>query len=124
MNGELQLVIIISEKNLADRIVSSISAHASMPFVVRGKGTAPNSVIEALGLGEPEKDIVFCFASKKEVPKIYSILSKKFRFIKNKKGIAFAIPLSAVGGSLTMDLMLKNSKKIIRSLTDKEKNNE
>ena len=125
MNEELQLVVIVSARNTADKIVKSVSGNAFVPFVVRGKGTAPNSVLQALGLGEPEKDVIFCFSNKKDVPKIYSVLSKKFKFQKNKTGIAMSIPVSAVGGKLTYDLLLGNSKNISKALgkaqTDKEK---
>ena len=125
MNKELRIVIIVSARNTADKIIRALSAHAFMPFIVRGKGTAPNSVIEALGLGEPEKDVIFCFADKKDVPKIYSVLTRKFKFTENKTGIAFAIPVSAVGGKLSLDLMLGNagniSKKLGKIQSEKEK---
>ena len=70
MNEELRIVIIVSARNTADKIIRAISGFAFMPFVVRGKGTAPNSIVEALGLGEPEKDVIFCFSDKKDVQKV------------------------------------------------------
>ena len=105
MKTELELVIIIAPRNLGDKVCSAISGYGHYPSVFRGKGTAPNSVLSALGVGEPEKDMIFCFAEKKNVDSIYSVLNDELEFLRKKLGIAMTVPINAVGGELTLKIL-------------------
>ena len=105
MNNQLNFLIIVAPKNKGDKTIKKLGKLINYPSVSRGRGTAPNSALATLGIGEPEKDVIFCFALKDDVEKIYDILYNKLGFIQKHLGIALTVPVSAVGGRLTYDLL-------------------
>ena len=121
MKTQLQLVIIIASKNLGNKVCSAISEYGYFPSVLRGRGTAPNSVVAALGLGEPEKDIVFCFAEKRYVEKIYGVLLNDLDFQQKRSGIAMSIPINAVGGELSLKILTGKTYELKENKADKIK---
>ena len=102
---QLNFLVIIAPKNKGDKTVKKLGKLINYPSVTRGRGTAPNSMLAALGIGEPEKDVIFCFALKDDIKKIYDLLYNKLDFVQNHLGIAFSVPVSAVGGKLTYDIL-------------------
>ena len=98
-------MIIVAPKNFGDKTVRRIAKYVNYSQVSRGRGTAPNSVLSALGIGEAEKDVIFCFTEKKNVEKIYGVLMNQLDFVQKHLGIAFTVPVSAVGGRLTLDVL-------------------
>ena len=117
MNSEkkLELMIIIANRNGHTRkLIESISKYATFPSIVRSRGTAPNEIAAALGIGEPEKDLIMCFCEQDNIQKIYSILSEEYGFNKEKRlGIAMTVPVSAVGGNLTLQILLGKTKDLM-----------
>ena len=108
MNDQLDFLIIVAPKNKGDKTVKRLGKLINYPSITRGKGTAPNSALAALGIGEPEKDVIFCFALKDDIEKIYNILMNKLNFIQKHLGIALTVPVAAVGGKLTFDMLSGN----------------
>ena len=108
----LEFMIIISPRNTADKIIENIKDVATFPSVLHGRGTAPNDIYSALGIGEPEKDVVICFAKKEDVEDIYQRVDTMFTN-KSNKAIAMTIPVSAVGGNLTLQVLLGNTKDMV-----------
>lgn len=111
---QLELMIIIANRGNTRKLIESVAKYASFPSIIRSRGTAPNVVASALGIGEPEKDMIFCFCENQNVQKIYSILSVDYGFNKEKHlGIAMTIPVSAVAGNLTLQILLGKTKDLM-----------
>ena len=113
MSRKLELMVIISNRGAANRITNAVSEYATFPSIIRSRGTAGSKVLETLGIGEPEKDMIFCFCEQENVQKIYDILAKDFAFNEKHTGLALTIPVSAVGGNLTLQILLGKTKDLM-----------
>ncbi len=76
-------------------------------YSVRGKGTAPEDLIELLGLHDDYRDIIFSFIRAEKASDAILALEDKFAKFKNHKSIAFTIPLTSLIGMQTY-LFLSN----------------
>ena len=106
-------MVIITRRGLANKIVAAISDYATFPSIIMSRGTANSEVMAALGIGEPEKDMIFCFCEYENIEKVYNILSIDFRFTEKNEGIAMTVPVSAVGGNLTLQILLGKTKDLM-----------
>ena len=109
----LELMVIISPRNTADKIIENIKDTVCFPQILHGRGTAPNEIASALGIGEPEKDVILCFCQKSEVEMIYDKVRELFPNKKTNGAVGMTIPVSAVGGNLTLQVLLGNTKNIV-----------
>ena len=108
------MIIIAGRYGHTRKLIESISKFAMFPSIVRSNGTAPNEIAAALGIGESEKDMIMCFCEEDNVQKIYSILSVEYGFNPEKRlGIAMTIPISAVAGNLTLQILLGKTKDLM-----------
>lgn len=110
---QLELMMIIVQRGYAEKITEAIEIFAHFPSIIRSRGTAPNEILGALGIGEPEKDLIFVFAEKKNVEMIYEILESDFELRKKQRGIAFTVPVAAVGGNVTLQMLLGKTRNLI-----------
>lgn len=110
---QLELMIIICNRGFADRIVETLNVLTHFHSIIRANGTAPNDILSALGVGEPEKDMIFCFCEKKNVEMIYDVLDTEFELKAKCRGIALTIPVSAVGGNVTLQILLGKTRNLI-----------
>lgn len=105
----LDFIIIISPHGKGKKILNNLQGLINFPSITRGKGTATSEVLSALGIGEPEKDIIFAFCEKKTLSAVYDKLNTLFP--SRQDGIiAMTIPVSAVGGNLTLQVLLGKTK--------------
>ncbi len=107
----LELLIVIAPNDAGEKVVNAFDGLASFPSIIRGRGTAPSEILSALGLGEPHKDMIFAFCEKDNVEKIYSKLQSTFQ--KSDGVIAMTIPVAAVGGNLTLQILLGKTRDLI-----------
>lgn len=73
-----------------------------------GRGTAPSTIIDMLGLSDTKKTIVFSVVKEDRWPIIRQALEQRFSVSKLSKGICYALPLDAVMG-VSAYKMLSNS---------------
>ena len=74
-------------------------------MICHGKGTATSSMLEMLGLGATEKDVIMSFVKNERSEELLKAISKKMEFAKPGKGIAFTVPLQSVGGIMAFKLL-------------------
>jgi len=67
--------------------------------VILGRGTAASDILDILGIGGTEKDVVVCTVFSDEAHEILTKLSDKMNFEKPGSGIAFTLPIQSVGGA-------------------------
>ncbi|MGN0819185.1 MAG: hypothetical protein ACI4M6_02160 [Christensenellaceae bacterium] len=109
----LKMLIIISERGYADKICTALDMVAHFPSITRSKGTAPNDILTALGIGEPEKDLLICFCEQKNVSVIYKILDEELNFRQKHLGIAMTVPVSSVAGNVTLQILLGKTRNLL-----------
>ncbi|MBQ7123635.1 MAG: hypothetical protein IJO01_03360 [Oscillospiraceae bacterium] len=71
----------------------------------QGRGTAPSSMLEMLGLGATEKDVVFSFVRDEQSRDIVDKIAKKLDFSKPGNGISFTVPLQSVAGIMAFKFL-------------------
>ena len=77
-------------------------------FQCVGDGTAPSEMIDILGLGNREKDIVISFATQKTAERIASVLSKNLGAMHSYQGLFMIISTNAFS-RISAEIVKRNS---------------
>ena len=88
-----------------------------MHFQCVGEGTAPSDMMEILGLGNSEKDIIISFATKTTADRIAAELSKNVGKTYGYQGIFMVIPTSAFS-RISAEIIKKNSNDFVKGGAD------
>lgn len=72
-------------------------------FWAQGVGTAPNEMLDYLGIGESDKDIIFTLLSKQRAHRVLRSMDKRMQLYIPGNGIAFAVPLSSFAGLAALE---------------------
>ena len=88
-----------------------------MHFQCVGEGTAPSEMMEILGLGNSEKDIIISFATKATADRIANDLSKNVGKTYGYQGIFMVIPTSAFS-RISAEIIKKNSNDFVKGGVD------
>ncbi len=103
----LKLIITIVERGKGKNIASMYrKAGVVYHFCALGKGTARSELLDYLGIGETEKEVLFSIAEPEALAPIWQKLNSDFHFDKPGHGIAFTIPIASIGGKLTLNYVL------------------
>lgn len=93
----------IVNRSMGEIIVEYFNSHGvTTTLSTMGRGTATNSILSILGLGEQEKEIIFSVMYEDKLKSIMRGLIHKMRLDIPGNGIAFTIPVSSVGGAKTL----------------------
>ena len=82
---------------------------ALVNLICHGRGPAPSSILEMLGLGATEKEVVLSFVKNKKSAEVLDKISKGLEFAKPGKGIAFTVPLQSVAGIMAFKFLTTES---------------
>lgn len=74
-------------------------------IIALGKGTARSEILNYLGLGQTDKDVIFSVVTEDKIPVILNNLREKFNLKEPGNGIAFSIPISSVDSASTLELI-------------------
>ncbi len=77
--------------------------------ICHGRGTAPSAILELLGLGVTEKDVVLTVVKNEQSAKIIRKISKKMDFAKPGHGITFTVPIQSVAGIMGFKFLTTDS---------------
>ena len=93
----LKLIICIVNRGKS-KAIKQLSARYTVLFELLcfGKGTADSRILEYLGLGGNEKDVMVSAVRKSEADALMEALSHTLKLELPGKGVAFSIPFSAV----------------------------
>lgn len=70
-----------------------------------GRGTAPSSILEMLGIGATDKDVVLSFVKNEISTSLLRRIAKKLDFAKPGNGISFTVPLQSVAGIMAFKFL-------------------
>lgn len=102
----LKFLCVIADRPKADKIAKTASGlGAAYCHIFYGRGTARNEILDLLGLGETEKAVVVATIGADALPGMRRALIDSYGFDKPGSGIAFAIPVTSVGGPATLKLL-------------------
>ena len=123
-DARMTLLVTIVDRRKGKK-VSSICTSQSIYFqyMFLGFGTAESQVLDYLGLGKTDKDILIAPVPYTSVPKIRQKLYDKLQLERSGHGIAFTIPLSAVSRIIersTPDADMKGNKMEQQNTQEKE----
>ena len=77
------------------------------------EGTADANMLRYLGLTDTSKSVILSVVQQNRLPEALDMLDRKFRTVRDGKGIAFTIPLTSVIGTLLFGF-LSNNKSVVR----------
>lgn len=102
----LKTLFIIIERSKADKLTETLaSCGVNYQHEVFALGTARTGFLEVIGIGETEKMLVIGTIKAEQVDIVRNVLNQNFGFDRPGSGIAFTIPISAVGGEASMFIL-------------------
>lgn len=102
----IKLIVCIVNRGDAERITAlCLQQRIALHLTLRGHGTADSDVLDYLGLGETEKDVVLLCVRQSAADGFLQDLRAQLRLDRPGSGIAFSIPLSSVAERGTLALL-------------------
>ena len=106
---QLFLMIAIINRNHTNEFAQFYEKYGiSVNFIMLGKGTAGNDILDYFGLEHSEKSVIFSVVTKESWKKIKSGLQKEMRIDIPGTGIAFIVPMSSIGGKKQLEFLTEN----------------
>jgi len=93
----MKLLISIVPRDKSE-LVSGVIGNGILDYqtIVPGHGTATSEILEALCLGETDRDVLFSLVDDKDIEPIFKRLINELDFLDSGMGVAFAIPLDGI----------------------------
>lgn len=93
----IKVLVIITQSMKSNKLISILNEYGVYYCnLIRGKGTANKEVLDFLGIGETEKDILFCLLDENKVGSVLDFLRNDKEFVGGRKGIAFTMALDSI----------------------------
>ncbi len=106
-NMSIRLLFIITTHKFGEKVKDLLNKkRLPIQYNIHAKGTATSEIMDALGLGSPDKSIVLSTIPHKAVNMIFEDLTKELNIGTANSGIAFTVPLTG-----TNQMLLKMLKK-------------
>jgi hypothetical protein len=97
--GKLMLLFTVVNRKKAEFYADLIqSFDVNMQLTLAASGTADRETLGLLGLTESEKSVIISVIAEEKVPSALKTLENRFSTVKNGKGIAYTVPMSAIIG--------------------------
>ncbi len=97
MPNGIKVLMIITNSMKSNKLISILNEHGVYYCnCIRGKGTANKEVLDFLGIGEIDKDILFCLLDESRVNEVMNFLKEDREFVGGRKGIAFTMSLDSI----------------------------
>ena len=62
----------------------------------RGRGTANKEVLDFLGIGDTEKDLIFALLDEDRIKEVFEFFKNDTEFVGGRKGVAFTVSLDSI----------------------------
>lgn len=120
----LDLLVTILDRGMGSRAVDRYKREQlHFDFICLGHGTANSEMLDYLGLGETEKDVVLSLVPHDQAPRIVRETAEQLAFNRPGKGILFTVPLSGVSRSVTRILCKPETIQEVRDVDMEMKDN-
>ena len=102
----LDVIFTIVPKGKGDQVIDLLRDNDVMVnMTCLGRGTAPSSILEMLGIGATDKDVVLSFVKNEISTSLLRRIAKKLDFSKPGNGISFTVPLQSVAGIMAFKFL-------------------
>lgn len=102
----LDIIFTIVSKGKGETVVDTLRDEDVLVNVTcSGRGTATSSILEMLGLGATEKEVVLSFVKNEKSGYLLKKISEKLDFATPGHGIAFTVPLQSVAGIMAFKFL-------------------
>lgn len=102
----IKLLITIVDRGKGEMVTALYKTmNVSYQLICLGEGTADSAIMDLLGFAETDKDVVLSVVEVELVSDIFNRLNTDLLFEKPGHGIAFTIPISSVGGPITLSIL-------------------
>ncbi len=97
----LVLLITIVNRGVSDKL-HQLFVHEGRPLALLtlGKGTADTKLLSYMGIGETEKDILYCIMPYTEALEKIESINSNLKLCKPGKGIAFCLPIDCITNAI------------------------
>lgn len=110
----LKLLVTVINRSKTEYYADLIqSFDVNLQAIVLAEGTADANMLRYLGLTDTSKSVILSVIQQNRLPDALDMLDRKFRTVRDGKGIAFTIPLTSVIGTLLFGF-LSNNKSVVR----------
>ena len=100
-NKRYKLLTTIVARGKGDKVVAMFNQKEIMfNLIILGEGTADSEILDYLGIGEIDKDVVLSIVAEDKIDEVMTDLREKMKFNLPGKGIAFAVPLSSIAARM------------------------
>ncbi|MBR4473994.1 MAG: hypothetical protein IKS55_10200 [Oscillospiraceae bacterium] len=111
---KLELLITVVPRKKSSYYIDLIqSFDTNLQISVPAQGTADREILHYLGLTDIDKTAIFSVVREDQLEELTETLEQKFHSIKNGDGIAAAIPLTSMIGTLLFGF-LSNDRRAVR----------
>ncbi len=108
---KLKLLCLIVNREKAEFYVDFLHGfEINLQLGLAAKGTADAQTLRFLGLAETEKAILFGVVREDRASDVLAALEGKFATLKNGKGVAFTVPMTATIGVAVYQFLCNNRK--------------
>lgn len=105
---QMTLIMSIVERGGGGKLVKLYTKEQVFTHIrCEGQGTATSEILDILGLGGTEKDIIISFATRAAAGRLLGRLDDELRSAVPGRGIAFTVPLTAISNLIAAYIGLK-----------------
>ena len=105
----LKVLVTIVERSKTDFYLDVLEGYEiNMQMVLYGRGTAPNDILQYLGLTSIDKAVIISVVKESRIKEILTSYEDRFFKTKNGKGIAFSVPMSSIIGVSLYQFLANN----------------
>lgn len=106
LTKKIKMLITIVDRGKGEKLTELFRENNVMyNLIALGKGTAKSEILDYLGLGQTEKDIVLSVIYDEDVKNIMDILREKMHLREPGNGVAFTIPINSIDSSLALEFI-------------------
>lgn len=99
----IKLMVSIVDRGKGERVAALLHKYDAVFHIIGlGKGTADSALLDYLGLGQTEKDVVLSVVQEQRLPEALECLRVQLQLDQPGGGIVFTIPITSVGGPMTL----------------------
>lgn len=108
-SNRLKLLVTVVSRSKTEYYMDLIqSFDVNMQMITLANGTADAKMLGYLGLTDNEKTVIFSVIQENKIPEALNTIEKKFKTIRDGKGVAFTLPLTSVIGTLIYGFLSNN----------------
>ena len=110
-SNRLELLVTIVPRTKAEFFADIIqSFEVNMQMLVKAEGTASQEMLRMLDFSDTKKAVIFSLIKEEKVQDAFHTLERKFKTVREGKGIAYTVPLSSIIGVVAYGFLTNNER--------------